>query len=186
MQEMKRRFTDSWQELKSVQTLAITAMIIAVGIVLGFFTIPITESQRVGFSSLANELIALMFGPIVGSISAGIGDVVKHFMKPMGPFFPGFTISALVAGLIYGGILYKRQITLKRVFSANLSVTIVVNMFLNNIWLSMLYGSRTFWGHFLFRAPLQLVMVVIDTALFFILVQMLKKARVFAFMKSEK
>ena len=179
MKEMKKHFKDSWQELRQVKVLVITAMLIAVGIILGFFTIPITPTQRVGFSSIANELIALLFGPVVSGLSAGISDILKHIIKPMGPFFPGFTISALVAGLIYGAFLYRRRLSFFRVLLANITVTIVVNMTLNNIWMAMMYGSKTFGGWLIARAPIQIMMIPIDAILFFIIASMLKQAKVF-------
>ena len=182
MKKTKQQFISSWQALAKPQTLATTAMLIALGVILSFFaTIPITQSQRISFSSLANELIALLFGPVVGSLSAGVGDIVKFFLRPTGgAFYPGFTVSALVAGLLYGVILYKRPLTFLRVLFANIAVTVVVNMTLNNIWLARLYGSNTFFGHLITRAPLQLVMIAVDAILFFGIAKALKKARVFA------
>lgn len=180
MEKTKKQFINSWQTLKKARTLAITAMLIALGVVLSFFfTIPITQSQRIGFASLANALIALLFGPVVGSFSAGVGDIVKFFLRPMGgAFYPGFTLSAMVAGLLYGVVLYKRPLTFLRVLFANVAVTVVVNMTLNNIWLARLYGSNTFLGHLLMRAPLQLLMMAIDAILFFGIAKALKKAKV--------
>ena len=183
MKEMKQRVISSWKELKYVRTLAITAMLIALGRVLGYFAIPITQTQRIGLASLANEFIALLFGPVVGGLSAGVGDIVNYLMKPSGPFFPGFTISAFTAGAIYGLILYKRPFTFVRVLVANITVTVVVNMTLNNVWLSMMYGNRTFWGLFVSRAPLQIATVPVEVILFFLVVRMLKRAKVFAMLE---
>ena len=183
MKEIKQQVIHSWKELKSVRTLAIAAMLIGVGVVLSFFTISITESQRVGFSSLANEMIAFLFGPIAGSISAGVGDIVKYLIRPTGPFFPGFTVSALTAGFIYGIILYKRPVTFARVLMANIAVTLIVNMTLNNIWLSIMYGSRTFLGHLIVRAPIQIATIPVEAVLFYMIAKVLKEAKVFTILK---
>ena len=56
MGKMKALFVDSWHELRHVKTLVMTAMFIAMGVVLGFFfSIQITDSLRLGFSFIADD-----------------------------------------------------------------------------------------------------------------------------------
>ena len=75
MGKMKALFVDSWHELRHVKTLVMTAMFIAMGVVLGFFfSIQITDSLRLGFSFIANEMTALLFGPVVGGLKMCIRD----------------------------------------------------------------------------------------------------------------
>ena len=97
MEKMKALFVDSWHELKHVKTLVMTAMFIAMGVVLGFFfSIQITESLRLGFSFIANEMTALLFGPVVGGLMGGVTDILKYILKPAGPFNFGFTFNAIL------------------------------------------------------------------------------------------
>ena len=63
MKQMKQQFVDSWHELRHLKTVVVTAMLIAVGIILGYFSITVTPYLRIGFSFIANELTALLFGP---------------------------------------------------------------------------------------------------------------------------
>ena len=37
MKQLKQQFVDSWHELKKTKVMAVTAMLIAIGVVLGFF-----------------------------------------------------------------------------------------------------------------------------------------------------
>src|SRR3712207_3367803 len=116
MQNFGKLFKDSAAELKKTRSLAISAMLLALACVLGFFSVQVTPTMKIGVSFIPNELVGFLFGPVVGPIFGAVGDIVKYFLKPTGPFFPGFTISAIVGGLIYGCILYKRPLNLFRVF----------------------------------------------------------------------
>lgn len=49
MKQLKQQFEDSWHELKKTKVMAVTAMLIAIGVVLGFFSIQLTEFIRIGF-----------------------------------------------------------------------------------------------------------------------------------------
>ena len=43
MKQMKQQFVDSWHELRHLKTVVVTAMLIAVGIILGYFSITVTR-----------------------------------------------------------------------------------------------------------------------------------------------
>ena len=61
MKKIVLQFVDSWHELKHLRTIVLTAMLTAVGVILGFmFTIQLTDFLKIGLSSVANELTALM------------------------------------------------------------------------------------------------------------------------------
>lgn len=72
-----------------------------------------TENLKIGFSFIANELTAMLFGPVVGGIMGGVADIIKYLLKPTGPFFFGFTFNAILGAVIYGVMLYKSRSALK-------------------------------------------------------------------------
>ena len=115
MKQMKQQFVDSWHELRHLKTVVVTAMLIAVGIILGYFSITVTPYLRIGFSFIANELTALLFGPVVGGVMGGIADIIKYLIKPDGPYFFGFTLSAILGPVIYGIMLYKKPLSFPRI-----------------------------------------------------------------------
>ena len=100
MKQLKQQFEDSWHELKKTKVMAVTAMLIAIGVVLGFFSIQLTEFIRIGFSGIPNELASMLFGPVVGGIMGGIGDILKFLIKPTGPYFFGYTLNAILGPVI--------------------------------------------------------------------------------------
>ncbi len=182
MKKIKALFADSFQELKEVRTLAMAAMLLAIAVVLGFYTVQVTESLKIGFAYLPNELAGMMFGPTVGAIVGGTADVLKFLVNPTGPYFPGFTISGICGGLIYGCVLYKKPLQLWRVILANGLVTLLVNLGLNTYWVSLLYGNA-----FLVLLPArfvkQIVMLPMEVILFYFVAKILSKAKVFAMLR---
>ena len=81
MEQMKAQFKDSWQELKHLKTIVVTAMFIAIGVVLGFFfTIQVTDFLKIGFSFIANEMTALLFGPYQICVKADRGVFLRIYI----------------------------------------------------------------------------------------------------------
>ena len=179
---MKKMFKDSFGELKNLKTLAMASMLLAIAVVLGFYTLQLTEFIKIGFAYIANELAGMMFGPVVGSLIGGLADVLKYLVNPTGPFFPGFTISGFLGGLIYGIVLYKKPLSIKRVIVANTLVTVFINLLLNTYWLTLLYGNA-FMALFPARIIKQLVMLPIEVILFYAVARVLVKAKIFTLLK---
>ncbi len=120
MKKLATLFTQSCQEAKQVRTITVCAMFGAIAIVLGYYSIEIGPYIRIGFADIPNRLADYLFGPVVGGCFGGILDVLKYMIKPSGQFFPGFTITAVAASLIYGSMLYQRPFTFRRILAAKL------------------------------------------------------------------
>ena len=183
MKKIKSLLVDSFRELKDIKTLAMSAMLLAIAVVLGFNTLQLTESLKIGFAYLPNELAGMMFGPVVGAIIGGTADVLKFLVNPTGPFFPGFTISGICGGFIYGCVLYKKPLHIGRIILANSLVTVLVNLLLNTYWISVLYGNA-FVALLPARIIKQLIMLPIEIVLFYTVARVLSKAKVFAMLKT--
>ena len=118
------------------------ALFIAISFVLSrFFSIQILPTVKISFAFLPIALSAMLFGPLYGGVVGAISDLIGALLVPSGPFFPGFTLSAFLVGLIYGLVLYKKPKTIARFILAPLIITIVVGMFLNTLWLSILFDK---------------------------------------------
>ena len=112
MTRLATLFTCSFRQLKEAKTVTICAMLGAAAIVLGSLSIEVGPTVRIGFSGIPNELVHYLFGPAAGSLFAGALDILKYMIKPTGGFFPGFTLVAMLAGVIYGSFYYKKPLTL--------------------------------------------------------------------------
>ena len=141
MKKLATLYTQSSQEIRKTRTIASCAMLAAVAIVLGYFSIELGNSLRIGFSSVPNRLVDYLFGPVVGAYFGGLLDILKYIIKPTGTFFPGFTFDAMLAGVICGSVLYGRKLTLGRVFLAKFLVLIICNVFFNTLWISIRFLS---------------------------------------------
>lgn len=58
-----------------------------------------------------------------------------------GSFFPGFTLTAFLTGVVYGVFLYNKPKTWPRIIGAVLIVCLVINLGLDTLWLSILMGK---------------------------------------------
>ena len=103
-------FVSSSQELKKVPALAACAMFAALAMILNSVaSISIGPYIKIGFSAIPNQLVDYLFGPVTGSLFAGVLDIVKYVLKPDGAFFFGFTFNAMLAAFIYGCFYYKKK-----------------------------------------------------------------------------
>ena len=166
------RIKASYREFRNIKAITICAMFGALSIILGYFSIQIGDFLKIGFSSLPNEAVAYLFGPVVAPLFGGIMDILKYMIKPTGAFFPGFTITAIVAGLINGFLLYKRPIKLSRILITKFLVIVICDIALNTIWLSILYG-KGFMMLLPMRAIKNLIMWPIEGLLLFTMLKML-------------
>ncbi|MCI1209210.1 MAG: hypothetical protein LKF96_07195 [Treponema sp.] len=57
---------------------------------------------RIGFGWIPNRLMDFLFGPAAGAAFGAVMNGVTYAVRPEGPFFPGFILSAVTASLICG------------------------------------------------------------------------------------
>ena len=176
MKQLKQQFVDSWHELRKTKVMAVAAMLIAIGVILGFFSVQLTEFIRIGFSGIPNELASMLFGPVVGGIMGGIGDILKFLIKPTGPYFFGYTLNAMLGPVIYGIFFYHRPIQLGRVVAAKITVALLVNL------LTILYG-KGFLAILPARFIKQVVSVPIDSVIFYVLAKTLERSKAISMIK---
>ena len=131
--------------MKNTRIVIFTGLLIAMYVIFNYIlTIPIAPTLIVKFGFLPLSFISSLFGPIIGGIGGALGDVIGALSFPQGSFFPGFTLSAIISGIIYGLFLYKKQKTIIRISLAVLAVSIIVDLLLNTYWLSIMYGNGFF------------------------------------------
>ncbi len=163
-------FKASYQELKSIRCITIIAMLGAVSIVLGSLVFMVGDFLKVGFNFLPNEFVYYLFGPVVGVVYGAALDILTFIVRPTGPFFFGFTLSAIITGLIYGAILYKRPLSMKRILLANLVQLVVIHLLLNTYWLTMLYGYN-YIAILPIRALKALIMLPVETIMLYMVIK---------------
>jgi len=122
--------------------IAIMALLIAIEVVLSrFFAIP-TPIVKISLNFLPIVIMAILFGPIYAGIGAAMGDFLGAMLFPVGPFFPGFTLTAFLIGVTYGFLLYKGKFEgntgLITVFLAAFIVTVVWQLGVETLWVAII------------------------------------------------
>ena len=120
--------------------LVLLALLIALNIVLvRFGAIYLGPAIRVSFGFIPIVIMGILFGPMFAACGAGIADFIGAIVFPTGgAYFPGFTLSAILTGYIYGKMLYGKKLSIKRIVISNLLVIMFVQLFMNSIWLSLI------------------------------------------------
>lgn len=116
----------------------------------------------------------MLFGPFVGGVMGALADIIGYIAKPTGPYFPGFTVSGIVSGVIFALVFYKKEITIKRVIVVQVLQMLVISFGLNNLWLSILYKSG-FVAIFMTRLVKTIVMFPIDVILIYLVMKAVKR-----------
>lgn len=180
MYKSLKLFKTSFRELSVTKNLVLCGLMAGLGVVLGYVaTVQVGQYIRIGFSMVPNRIVDFAFGPVAGGIFGGVLDILKYFMTPAGSsgsFFPGFTLSSILTSILYGMILYRRPLTLSRVIVAEVLEKIFIDLILNTIWLSILYGTP-FWVN-LFgtgRIIAKLVQLPVDIVIVFVLLKAMQK-----------
>ena len=175
---MFKTFSDSYKELKKLKTLVITALLIAIGIILGQFSIQLTETTKIGISFIATQMTANLFGPVVGGIMGGVADILKFIIKPTCPFLVGYTISAILGPMIYGVMLYKNPISFWIILLSKVVVAILINLLLGTFW-SYHYFGAAFWAAIPAKLIQQVIQVPVQSLIYYFVMRALKEAKVF-------
>lgn len=149
MKKFIKTFTDSAKEFKNLNSIAAAALLIAVHTVLAFvMSFQVTEYLRISISFLANVVIGAFFGPVMGFVCGGLGDLIQFVIKPTGAFFPGWTLNAALACMIYGMFFYNKfpskPLDIKFMVRCVLVLTLdtlLVNILLGTLWTNVMYGK---------------------------------------------
>lgn len=139
---LKNSFIRSFKELQSIRSLTGLSMLIALSIVVSYLTsFQITPTLKIGIGFLVTALMGMFYGPVAAGLANGIANLIKFFLKPTGPFFLGYTITAILGGIIYGLFFYKGKCSIWRAISAKTCINIFLNVCLNTYWGALLYGD---------------------------------------------
>ena len=175
MKKIKQLFSDSLHEFTVTKNLVLCGLMAAIAIVLSMVaSISIGPYVKIGFSGIPNRIVEFLFGPVVGCIFGGALALLKFMIKPDGPFFFGFTFNVMLAGLIYGCLLYHKPLSIKRIVIAEFLVKLIVNCGLNTLWISMLYG-KAFFVLLPMRLLKNVIMLPIDSAVVFFALSLTKQ-----------
>lgn len=122
-----------------VREITFLATFIVLDIILTrFFSINVWNI-RIGFGFIPTIMVAHMYGMKFTIIECALSDIIGAILFPTGVYFVGFTISAIVMGVIWSVLLYKHSDT-KRIILAILLDQIICSTIITPISISILYS----------------------------------------------
>jgi len=156
--------------IKKPQTLSVCAMLIAVNVVLGQFTLPISDSVRIGFGFVTVPVVSMLYGPLAGCVMGMLQDVISLMIKPTGGLIIGLTLNAGMMGIVYATFFYKKKISFVKVLTAQIVVVCVINIILNSIALAPVVGNGMV-GILPGRLIKNIVMLPVQTMIMYLLLK---------------
>lgn len=131
-------------EKMDVKQLVTLGILTGMTVLLSYIFSIQTPFVHVTFGFLPVCLAGFLYGPWKSSLVAGMADIIGSTCFATGAFFPGFTLSALLAGYIYGFFFYKKRITLWYACIPFLVVMVLVHLGLNTLWLTIYYNKAAY------------------------------------------
>ena len=134
---------------KNTKIMVTCALLVALQVILARFLSINTTFVVVNFSFLAVALSGILFGPLWALAVGAVSDLIGATLFPFGAFFPGFTVTAGLVGLIYGLFLHQKgegfhgRALWLRVVGASLCASLT-RLVLNSVWLYIMYGKGLF------------------------------------------
>ena len=127
----KAYWRDAAAELRDTKMLVVTALMVALRIVLKPFAIYIAPQLAIQTAMLATALGAMIFGPVVAIPAAVISDTIGFIIFPTGDYFLPFMLTEIASTMIYALFLYRAKTASPiRVLLARFCICLFVNVIL--------------------------------------------------------
>ncbi len=149
-------------------TVVCVALLIALDVILTRFLSIQTQFLRIGFGFLPIAVAGIAYGPVWGFICGAVGDILGMLIYPSGAYFPGFTLTAALTGVVFGVLLYNNKTSLVRIIMASAIVCIFLNLILDTLWLHIMYGNG-----FLAILPGRLVKCALNIPIYVIVIEVI-------------
>lgn len=146
--------------------LSCTALLIALQVVLSRWLSIQTPVLKIGFSFIPVVIAARLYGPVGSALVYGLGDIIGSLLFPVGAYFPGFTVSAVLSGLVYGVFLKGKSNLVRSILSVGI-VQLCFSFLLNSFWLKIITGNPysslllTRWPQSLGMAAVQILVIAL-------------------------
>ena len=162
-------------EISKSKRIILSALFLSLGIILERIVPGIkTPIMKLSFGFIPIMFIAMWLGPKSAAIIAGLQDLIGALLFPFGTYFPGWTISYVISGYIYGLILHKKQYKysnfelIARLLISSILVLGIVNIILDSYWLKISYGQAYIY-YISTRFISKLIMIPIQVIVMFVL-----------------
>lgn len=144
--------------------LTLAAMLTALEVILGKMSVGNPTVLKVSLGFIATALVGYCLGPWLGGMVMIVNDLISNTILNTGGgmFFPGYTFSAFITGVIAGLFLYNQRVTWQRIFIYELCQIAVTNVFFNTLWIYVMSLSshstgQSFMALLAIRLPKEII-----------------------------
>lgn len=131
-----------WRYMKiTTRQLAVSALLVAADVLFVRVFALNTPIMKIGLGFAAIALCAMAYGPWWTAGVSALGDLLGSLLFPTGAYFPGFTVTAAITGMIFGLALYKREVRFTTALIAAATNCVVVSFLLNSALISYISGN---------------------------------------------
>lgn len=125
----------------STHRLAVSALLLALDVLFVRVLALNTPVMQIGLGFAAIAFCAMAYGPWWAALVSALGDLLGSVLFPTGAYFPGFTLTAALTGLIFGLVLYKRPVGLARAALAAALNCVLVSYLANSALIAFISGT---------------------------------------------
>lgn len=147
----------------TTRSLTLAAMLTALQVILGKLSVGDPAVLKVGLGFIATALVGYFLGPWMGGVVMIVNDLISNTILNTGSmFFPGFTFSAFVSGVIAGMFWYNQKVTWQRAFAYEFVQILVTNVIFTTLWIYLMSlnahtSGRTFTALLAIRMPKEVI-----------------------------
>lgn len=146
--------------------LVTVALLTAMEIVLEKFCGINTLGMKIGFGFVPVAVAAMLYGAIGGGIVGGVGDLIGSLLFPTGTYFPGFTVTAILCGVVWSLFLrHKDDKYPVRVLVPTLINNLIFGLCINTFFITLIAGKKTYFAWLVARLPEYAVMIPLTLVL---------------------
>lgn len=149
------------------------ALLVAIQIVLSRFLSISTPITKIGFGFLPIAICGMLYGPVWAGVCGGLSDFIGAILFPIGAYFPGYTLCAILTGLVFGFFLKNQDKSLPRLCCAVLIDCLIISLLINTYWISFTTGNP-----YLVMVASRLVQVCVMLPVEFVLLHLVQKSPV--------
>ena len=142
-----------------INDMVFLALMVAVHVIFSRILSIQTPITKISLAFLPMTLCAIKLGAGYTMLMGGLSDIVGAIVFPVGAYFPGFTVTEIVRGFIFGFILHKKT-TVPRATATVVSSQIICSFLLNSFWLT--FTGQEFIPTLIGRVPQTLIMIPVQ------------------------
>ncbi len=166
----------------NIRKLALASILIALAIIFTrLLSMTFGNFLRIGLGDLPIIISGIILGPFLGAAVGAISDVLGFAIAPLGDFFiPGITLSAALWGFIPGVVvhhIFKKSNTWS-IIVACVTCGLLLDIIMTPLWLSLAYGSLTYFAMLPVQAINAVTMMVVNILLTIVLIRALENSKI--------